>query len=393
MKLELVIGTICACLLSSCGNPKILLFEKFKGGMPKIGDNAVVVPFQLKHSHILEVNAILKDQTYPMIVDTGGMTMLDKSINDTLKFETLSIPQQKAEFAIVDAMKLDEVSVLGMKVNLIGFNDTFKFDLTGMIGSDYLRFFNVTFDYQNRQITFKKSQKMKAENDAEHLMKIRMISPYFPTVKLRVNDRFDLPGMIDTGLHYQFVFPVSWLENLTASEQENLVAAEGYFVRWPWNQSPQNYLYLMPELQMGDIVLKDVPVVFAEIPAFLNDETVLVGKYFLENYLTTIDFPKHAIKFTEREKSDYSLRYSAGINFAKKDGKLEITGIWQNSPAAEADLHPDSELLAVNGKSCEELTELEIADIIMDKNITQFFLTINRDGKEEEIRLEKRDLL
>ena len=379
-------------VLISGENKRIEMFEKFKGGVPSVLENEVIIPFELQRSHVIEIQTVIKDNSYTMIMDTGGMTMLEKSINDSLDFETIEIPEQNVAMVIVDEMKFGNASVSGMKVSLIEFNETFKFELPGMIGSDCLRFFNVEIDYAKQNITLRNSGKMEEENKSEHLMDIEMLPPYFPTVNLHINGKHNFPGLVDTGLHYAFVFPISWLENLSEIEKKKIIESEGYFVRWPWNESPKNYFYLMPEIKLGDLVLKDVPVIFGEVPVFLNNNTALIGKYFLENYLTTIDYPNRQVKFADVERTDYSLRYSAGINIAKKDEKLQITGVWKNSPAFEAGLKPTDELIAVNGKSYNDISDLEIIDTIMDKNIIKFYLTILRDGNEEEILLRKRDL-
>ena len=371
---------------------QIAMFEQFKGGNANKLEKDVVVPFILKRSHVIEVTATIRNMPYTMILDTGGMTMLEKSANDSLDFETIEIPHQNAEMAIVDELKLGSASVQGMKVGLVDFNETFKFELPGMIGSDYLRFFNVEINYEKQNITFRNSHKLTKDTDTDHLMDIEMILPYFPTVELLVNEEHKFPGMVDTGLPYAFAFPISWLENLSESEKENLVESDGYFVRWPWTESPQNYLYLMPEIKLEDIVLKDVPVIFGEIPNFLGNSTALIGKYFLENYLTTIDYPNRQVKFTDANQTNYSLRISAGINIAKKEGKLQITGVWKNSPAFEAGLKPTDELIAVNSKTFDEISEIEITDTIMDKTNIKFYLTVLRDGKEEDILLRKQDL-
>jgi hypothetical protein len=378
--------------MTSHESPKIFMFEKFKGGTASQFEEDVVIPFTLKRSHVIQVPVTMKNFHYTFILDTGGMTMVNAELNDSLNFETMEIPQQNVKMALTDEIKLGNASVKGMKLALTNFDDTFKMDLPGMIGTDYLRFFNVEFDYQKRQITLRNSYKMKIENQSEHLIDIEMISPYFPTVEMKINGKHKFPGMIDTGLHYAFVFPVSWLDNLSETEKENLVNIEGYFVRWPWTESPQNFLYLMPEIKLGNIVLEDVPVLFGEIPNFLGNTIALIGKYFFENYLTTIDYPNRQIKFAEREKSNYTLIYSSGIHMAKKEGKLQITGILENSPAFEAGIHPSDELIAINGKNYDEISELEICDIMMDKTIAKFYVTILRDGKEDELLLKKRNL-
>ncbi len=373
-------------------SPQVAMFEKFKGGTIQTLDEEVVVPFTLKRSHVIQVPVTLKNYKYTFILDTGGMTIANAGINDSLNYETMEIPQQNVNMALTDEIKLGDASVKGMKLALMNFDDTFKFELPGMIGSDYLRFFNVEIDYEKQNVTLRNSYKMTSKNDSQHLLDIEIVSPYFPTVDLLINGEHKFPGMIDTGLHYAFVFPISWLENLSESEKENLVESEGYFVRWPWTESPQNYFYLMPEIKLGNIVLKDVPVIFGEVPDFLSDSTALIGKYFLENYLTTIDYPNRQLKLTNAKKSNYSLRFSAGINIAKKEGKLQITGVWKNSPAFEKGLKPTDELIAVNSKTFDEISDLEIADAIMDKTNIKFYVTVLRDGKEEKVLLRKRDL-
>jgi len=379
-------------LMISGESKQIAMFEKFKGGIANELSKDIVLPFELQRSHVIEIQAIIKDKNYTVILDTGGMTMLEKSINDSLGFETLEIPQQNATMAIVDEIKLGNATVSGMKVALMEFNDTFKFNLPGMIGSDFLRFYNVEFNYEKQNITLRNSREMMQQNDLQHVIDIEMISPYFPTVNLLINEKHSFPGMIDTGLNYAFVFPISWIENLSEMEKKKLIESDGYFVRWPWNESPQNYLYMMPDIQLGEIALKDIPVIFGEIPGFLSNSSALIGKYFLENYLTTIDYPERQVKFTDTQHSNYSLQYSAGINIAKKEGKLQITGIWRNSPADEAGIQAIDELLAINSKSFDEISDKEIADIIMSRTNIKFYVTILRDGKEIDILLRKRDL-
>ncbi len=391
-KLMLFVIVWSLTLMISGENKQIEMFEKFKGGIPGELEKEAIIPFELQRSHVIEIQTVIKDNSFTIIMDTGGMTMLEKSINDSLNFETIEIPQQNVTMAIVDKIKLGNASVSGMKVALIEFNDTFKFELPGMIGSDCLRFFNVEIDYAKQNIILRNPGKMIQENKSEHLMDIEMLPPYFPTVNLHINGKHNFPGLIDTGLHYAFVFPISWLENLSETEKKNMIESEGYFVRWPWNESPKNYFYLMPEIKLGNLVLKDVPVIFGEVPVFLNNSTALIGKYFLENYLTTIDYPNRQVKFADVERSDYSLKYSAGINIAKKDKKLQITGVWKNSPAYEAGITTQNELITINGKTFDEISDQEISDVLMNKKNIKFYLKIVRDGKEVELLLRKRDL-
>ena len=391
-KLSVIIMFMGVLFMTSCQTAKTKMFLKFKGGVGQELESDVVVPFKLVASHIIEVEAEINGSIQSMVLDTGGLTMLDKSIADSLKMELISTPQNNVQLAETDTIILQDVIVNDLKMGVIDFRNMFKFQHSGMIGSDYLRFYQSEYNYQEQSITFRNSQKLKESTSKDHLMDIKMIFPYFPTVDVRINDKKTLPGLIDTGLHYAFVLPISWIENLSEEEKSNLIEAEGFFAKWPTPAPPKSYLYQFDKIQFGNIVLQDVPVIFAELPVFLQQEVILIGKYFLENYITILDYPKRQVMFTEVYNNNYTLAYSAGIMISKKDDKFEITGIWKNSPAAELGITPNIELLAINGKSHTEISKKEIMEMLMNKTVKKFYLTIIQNEIEEEILLQKRDL-
>ncbi len=391
-KIFCLVMVIIALTLISCQVAKTKMFEKFKGGEGQKLESDVVVSFKLVASHIIEVEAEINGSIQTIVLDTGGLTMLDKSIADSLKMELISIPQNNVQLAETDEIKLQDVTVNRLKMGVIDFRKMFKFQHSGMIGSDYLRFFQSEFNYQKQTITFRNSQKLKKRTNKDLLMDIEIIFPYFPTVDVRINSKKTLPGLINTGLHYAFVLPISWMENLSEEEKNGLIEADGFFAKWPTPTPPKSYLCKMDEIRFGGIVLKDISVIFAELPAFLQQEVVLIGKYFLENYITILDYPKRQVMFTEVYNNNYTLAYSAGIMISRKDDKFDITGIWKNSPAAEFGITSDTELQAINGKSHAEISQKEIMEMLMNKKVAKFYLTILRDDREDEILLRKRDL-
>jgi len=96
MKKIFCLMTVFAVLiLISCQGAKTKMFEKFKGGDGQELETDVVVPFNLVASHIIEVEAEINGSIQTMVLDTGGLTMLDKSIADSLKMELISTPQKQ----------------------------------------------------------------------------------------------------------------------------------------------------------------------------------------------------------------------------------------------------------------------------------------------------------
>jgi len=390
-KISILIWLLMLAAIVNC-SPEPEKYAEFKGGNPNEIVSDIIIPFEIQASHIIKIETLINSVQYEMIMDTGGQTFLELSLKDSLELETILIPPNNTEFAEIELIEIGDVAVSGMKTGLIGFNDTFKFDLNGMIGSDFLRFFQIEIDYDDQIMKFRSSDGLTTTDEKDHVMDIEIIFPYFPTVEIIAGDHHTIPGLVDTGLHFAFVFPVSWIENLDEKEQQKLIEADGYFARWPWHENPQNYLYMMEKIQIGDLVLENIPVIFGEIPAFLDNSVVLIGKYFLENYLTTIDYPSRQINFREDSPSDYSLNYSAGIWMADKEDSLQITGVWKDSPAFEKDLLSTDILIAVNGQKYGEITNKEIIDILMNRNVSDFEITVIKDGKETDIKLHKRVL-
>ncbi|HHE39895.1 MAG TPA: hypothetical protein ENL10_00140, partial [Candidatus Cloacimonetes bacterium] len=87
-------------------NPQIKMFEKFKGGTIEPLKNKVVIPFTLKRSHIIQIPVNLKNKKYIFILDTGGMTMANANINDSLKYDTMKTPQENVRMALTDEIRL-----------------------------------------------------------------------------------------------------------------------------------------------------------------------------------------------------------------------------------------------------------------------------------------------
>jgi len=387
----LILLSICFVLVS-CQKAKVKMFEKFKGGEAGILAKDEIIHFKLVSSHIIEVNTKINGSLQTMVLDTGGLTMLDQKISDSLGIEVSIEPQPGTKLGKVETIKLDKVSVRNLNTFIIDFNDMFQFDHSGMVGSDYLRFFQTEFDYQKQIITFRESEKLEKISKKDHLMDLKIIFPYFPTIKVEINGEKQLPGLIDTGLHYAFVLPVSWMDNLSTKEKKNIIEADGYFAKWPTTQTPESYLYKVNEMKMGDILLKDVPVIFAQIPTFLEREVVLIGKYFLENYITTLDYSQKKVMLTETYNNNYSLSYSTGLMISKKENKFLITGVWGKSPASDSGIDTETILVEINGKKHSEITNKEIMDILMNRGIEQLRLTIFENEHEKEILLKKTDL-
>lgn len=379
---------------------QIEFIEQLRGGVPE-PITKVVCPFNLTRSHIIElpVNINNLDEDLTFVFDTGGNTMIDMELAQQLGLEidSMQTPGQMIYTSCTKEINCDGLKVKDFNMSVMDFKNTFELvndALEGMIGPDFIRFFRTTIDYQNNQLVFENNDKsLKAETSEQHLLDMEIMMPYHPSVQMQIGDYFPLLGRIDTGLHYPIVLPIAFIKQLPEEEQNKLIACKGYFAKWPFTETHENYLYKCDEISIGDMVFKDVGVIFAEFP-FNN--SALLGKDFLEQFVTTLDFPNRKVLMTETEKSSKDILFSIGINVRKlDDGNFKIVGMWENSPADKAGVEIDDIIFEVNGKNATEISAGEMYKMRFDTNIEELLLKVQKPGSDEikEILLKKEYLM
>ena len=109
------------------------------------------------------------------------------------------------------------------------------------------------------------------------------------------------------------------------------------------------------------------------------------------------DLDPYTVYWNEQQVEDARINNSGmytgiGASVRTKDGRVIIIEPYKDFPADKAGLKPSDELIAINSKTYNEISETEIADTIMDKTNINFYLTILRDGKSEDILLRKSNL-
>lgn len=107
-------------------------------------------------------------------------------------------------------------------------------------------------------------------------------------------------------------------------------------------------------------------------------------EYLDDPYSTYLDEYKSA-SFNEELEGEY-VGMGGEITFSK-EGKIYITKIFENSPAASAGLKVKDIITKIDDKSVEGMNLNEVSDLIKGKSGTKVELTILREGKEETIEV------
>lgn len=378
-------------LMAACLSADVSMFAKLKGGRVT-HDKTVTVPFSISAHHLPVLDARLNGSPVKMVLDTGGITMIDSSLCTELNLETEEFAQFSMTLAKPDSISLGDLQVYDMKAIVLNFQEKFKmekFGIRGMIGSDLLRFFQTEIDYSKAQFTFSKPEKMIATSDKDHLMEMDIIIPYLPVVQATVNSNLELNAIVDTGVHFGLVIPYTYLEREDIRGDKQVVECEGMFASWPFTEQTRNVLMKVDRIEFGDLVLENQTVLFADLPKFGGQDVMLLGRDFLNDYKTKLDFENLQVCLQEAPFREEDIAFSIGANLVLIDGNYELKGIWKGSLADSLDFKVGDKFSLVNGKA--DLPGEELYWLLVNPGVKEITLTLAESGKE--ITLQKKQLL
>ncbi len=125
----------------------------------------------------------------------------------------------------------------------------------------------------------------------------------------------------------------------------------------------------------------------------IDKDVILLGKIFLENYTTKLNFVKKQVLLTETDPSLNSFEYSTGMYIVINEDKFVLRGIWPKSSAEQAGLDLDSDIIRINGRSADQLTNAELGELLFNMTHSEIELTVKKENSEKRIVVKKKMLL
>jgi predicted aspartyl protease len=388
-------------LLTNCCFCQVEIMQKFKSGEPIYSKEKSIIPFSLEgHKIMVKVKINKSPKEYSFLLDTGSLTFIDNATAEELGLQKgFEMPtmndSSKAYITKLDSISLGDMKVKGFEVPIISIRAVLdsSFAMDGFIGSDFLRFFQTTFDYQNKRIILSQSPYVSLANAKEYRMKLDIPFPMrFPTLEIKLNDSISTSGMLDTGSPYELVLPISFLEKISPSTKSQLIKSKGVIAKWPSTTPEYNYLLRIEKLKLGELEIFNLPVIFAELPKQFT--TAFIGKNLLEKFLATIDYPGKELILVPLEKIATPTNvFTFGFSIRKKsDNKTYVQGLWENSPADKAGLEVEDEIIEIAAKKTSDLSLSQINSILQDDKVLNIRLKIKRQNIVKTVDLQKETL-
>lgn len=346
-----------------------------------------VIPFG-RLAHLITVETRINGSTEPFLfaVDTGGLTFLDKEIADRLDLK------QRGMMAKIDRLDLEGCAI--EKVFVVTAFDFSHFaslsrPVHGIIGSDLLDRFIVTFDFEAETIVLSSDTVAVERPDDAIVLPFRNHPVNFaPVVSMRIGTR-DTEGMIDTGQPYPLVLPLSSYDDHVSSFDSKPVVSSGLMEEWPNTRADHNNLVRLGSIETGGRVFEDVLCLFGELPAPLS--MPLVGTGFLSRFTVTIDYPRDEMFLVSRGEVDVpGAIFTTGLNIDVDDaGRIVVKGVWAGSPANEAGVESGDVIAAFEGATASNANSIELIELLENDRVTSVALELDRGGTSSIMTLRK----
>lgn len=395
-KLFLLIIAITVVFSLGAHSQQMEFMVKLNSGTPVFQGDITTIPFQLFGHKIFIKIQIEDSKVLDFIFDTGAITAIHERVAEELNIaKGIEIPSMKSvdkAYLSKDTLSFHfgDFQVEGF-IPVISILPESKYGepaIDGFIGSDIMRFFCVSIDYQNRVLTL--SKRAIDFGDLSHRVNmVRQFPMGFPVIETKIDDK-PVKFILDTGSPFTLVCPDGMIESAGIFSDVKYVRSKGWFMKWPSVSSETNYLIQAKEMSLGNLKILDVPVFLAELP--MQAKTGLLGYALFCNYITTIDYPNNEVLFWPIDSPFYLSRYFTGLSIHEQGHKYIIKGVWENSPADKAGIRVGDEIIQLNEHDITRSSIMAVESILGNDEIKDIRIVIKRQEADQVFLLIKESL-
>lgn len=345
------------------------------------------IPFK-KIDHFILVTAKINDAKtdYNFVIDTGAVTFIDKMVVQELGLK------QRGSMA-----KITTLNLPGCRIENIFCFTTFDFNIFrgsgtpihGIIGSNLMERFKVTFDFQACFVIFS-TDTTPLPPPADGLFFTFRNHPVnnAPLIKFKVNQKI-IEGMIDTGQPYPVVLPFKDFEQYKKSGNTGSIRSKGLMIKWPQTTPLYNYLTRLKSCEFAGLKITDVICIFGEPPPMLS--MPLMGTDLLSQFKMIINYPQDEMILIPNPDSHFENNmFSLGLNLnLSENDEIFVEGIWENSPADKANIRVGDHVTAFNSKKVTPENLIELIEMMKDDQIESISLEIKNQNGIKKVKLNK----
>lgn len=363
------------------------------------------IPFELFGDHIIIKVSVDDSEPLSFIFDTGsGYTVIDEDVAKELGLSGKSIDMNQASTTwhlikhntIAINHFLMEKNTKVYSTDLDHLEISLGMDLDGIIGYDLLRHhaINVNFDNQMMNV-YNLGEGPKTGDGIPFDLHISI-----PVIKGSVvlNNGESHPGtfFVMTGAGTTLDF------NSPYAKQWSVLDKTGkhysYLVKGLSDTETPHYEGHVESFTFGKQKIDDLPIgVSSAASGIQADKKVsgIIGSQILRMYNFSIDYGSKMLYVQKDHTYDANFQVNCSgidVQLSSNKDKVMIHQVFDDSPASEAGIKVNAELVKINGKTMADINLADVKKMLKMKGET-VNLVVKQDGAEKSVSLKLRSLL
>jgi hypothetical protein len=353
----------------------------------------------LRLGNYLQLDVMISGKPAKFIVDSGaGLNVITTAAAKRLGIEGGTPIQaggagkdsRPAKLVSLPSVKIGDAEVRNDPAIIMDLPPVLACD--GLVGYSFLRHFATTFDYDQNQLTFHDAKGFRAPVEAvQSELKIAMNHPH---VKGTIAGESGWL-LLDTGnggsvsLYPWFIDKAGLTEKWNASEPRITGKGVGGFVT--------GRVALGDAFELAGLPAPAGPInlVTAAEGVFAGKENMAnVGAEQLRRFVFTLDYPNKKAYFEKSKGYESPFRADgSGVRVDFENNKFSVIAVLKGSPADQAGLKLDDEVVAINGVKAGAGHPILFTRALAGPTGSKVSITYRRNREEKTVELTLENLL
>lgn len=369
------------------------------------GNCALGIPFQVSSSFVLVQLRVNNSRPLWFLLSTASTSVIDARIA-----KELGLPVQGKEKSTAGhssgaglvsgvSLALPGVTTFNQAAAVLPLefiSSIIGQPIAGLIGYDFISQFVIEVDYATRKMNVYAPATYKYSGSGE-ILPIRFIDERpFIAVKITMEGREAVEGAVELETASSGVLVV---QQSFAQAHQLLKSVKGFRlgnVGGAGGSMSRTLQGRVRNIQVGRFTINNPPVTFSQAEDRKADGDGQLGGEVIRRFRLILDYSrqliilepnKHLAEPVEEDMSGFEL-------VAEGEGlqRLVINEVLANSPAAEAGLHEEDELTAINGRPVTEFSLEQIRQMLKQEG-KQYVLKVKRGSQTLQAKLKTRRLI
>ncbi|WP_370087939.1 PDZ domain-containing protein [Ekhidna sp.] len=363
------------------------------------------IPFELFGDHIIIKVSVDDSEPLDFIFDTGsGYTVLDEDVAKRLNLSGKSIEMNEAS-SNWQLIKHNTIAInhFLMEKNIKVYSTDFDhleislgMDIDGIVGYDLLRHHSIYVNFDTKTINIYDLGKAPKKGDAIPFTLDTSIPVIKGDIVLNNNEPHYGTFYFITGAGTTLDF------NSPYAKQWDVINKTGkhfsYYVKGLSAKETLHYEGHVISLKFGNQLIEDLPIgISTATEGIQASKSVsgIIGSQIIRMYNFTIDYGSKMLYLEKDHTYDANFKVNCSgidVQLAADKKRVLIHQVFEDSPASEAGIKLNDELVKINGKSMAEVNLAEVKKMLKMEGET-VDLVINQGGKEKSMSLKLRSLI